>query len=108
MPIRAQVGSPDGVTNASITPDTASTTASPRAMPDRRPALRPRPPPRGAAARGRSTVQPSRRPAPAATNTAVSSSSPCGVISPKNRSRRPAAAISPADTAMLTALVATT
>ena len=39
MPIRAQVGSGDGVTNASMTPDTSSTTIMPSAMRDRRPAL---------------------------------------------------------------------
>jgi hypothetical protein len=88
------VGSPDGVTNASITPETSSTTTSPSAMP-----ATARPSSASACARGRcpgsTTVQPSRSPAPAATKTAVSSSRPCGRIRPKNRSSRSPAAISP-------------
>ena len=40
---------------------------------------------------GSITVHPSRRPAPAATKTAVSSKIPCGAISPKNSPVLPAA-----------------
>ena len=83
MPIRSQVGRPDGVTNASISPDTASTTISPSAIvmvarPSVGERIRP------TARPGSTTVQPSRSPAPDATKTAVSSSMPCGRISPKN------------------------
>ena len=102
IPIRAQVGSPDGVTKASITPLTRSTTASPSATPA---AVRPAAAtarPRGSGP-GSITVQPKRRPTPAATHTQVSSSRPCGVIRPKKRSSRPAEAIRPPTRAMLNA-----
>ena len=52
-----------------------------------------RPSSAGATERGRGPgamiCQPSRIPAPPATNTAVSSSRPCGVMRPKNRSSFP-------------------
>ncbi len=99
--MRAQVGRPDGVTNASIAPETSSTPASPSAIPAvTRPCranARPRVP-----APGSIHVQPSRSPAPAATNTAVSSSRPWGTISPRKRPSRPFAARMPPTTATLT------
>ena len=44
---------------------------------------------------GSTQDQPIRSPTPAATNTAVSSSSPCGLIRPKNTSARPLPTIRP-------------
>ncbi len=104
MPIRAQVGRPDGVTNASTTPETHSVAASPRAS---APAAWPSSASACDRLRGPGSIhdQPSRRPAPAATNTQVSSSSPCGRISPKNRSSRPSAAIRPPAMPTFSALV---
>jgi hypothetical protein len=86
-----------------MTPEISSTQTSPSAIATTvRPCLaraspRVRPP-------GSTTVQPSRSPVPAATKTAVSSSSPCGVMSPKKTSPRPAATIRPAATPRLVAL----
>ena len=57
---------------------------------------------------GSNHCQPSRMPAPAATNTAVSSSSPCGAIRPKNTSPRPLATISPPTIPTLMAFWAST
>lgn len=51
------------------------------------------------------TVQPRRRPVPAATKTAVSSSMPCGRISPRKVSSRPAEDIRPMPTARLSTLM---
>ncbi len=83
MAIRAQPGSGDGVTNASITPDTSSTTTRPSAI-----VIVSRPACASAWPRGRGpgsmTVQPSRSPAAAARKTADSSSIPCGRIRLKN------------------------
>ncbi len=95
MITRATAGSCDGVTSASTSPEISSQTASPRAIaPSARPSVasacdRVRRP-------GAIHDQPSRRPAPAATKIKVSSSSPCGRISPKNTSLRPAAIMKPA------------
>ena len=104
MPIRAQVGRPDGVTNASMTPLTSSTSTSPRATAT---ALRPScatdcPRVRGP---GSTQDQNSRSPTPAATKTAVSSSRPCGRISPKNSEPRSCWIISAPMTATLRTLV---
>src|SRR5664279_4799469 len=82
--IRAQVGNGEGVTNASTTPETASTTTSPRAtaMADRPSSARARERVRGP---GSTQDQNNRRPVAPAMKTAVSSSSPCGRTRPKNR-----------------------
>ena len=48
-------------------------------------------------------AQPIRRPTPAATKMPVSSSSPCGVIRPKNTSARPLPIMMPPTTPMLSA-----
>ena len=94
MPTRTHVGQPDGVTNASMTPETNSTHASLSAM-----ITTDRPCSASAAVRdrrpGSTTVQPSRKPVPAATNTAVSSRRPCGSRRPIITSPRPAALIAP-------------
>ena len=102
MPTRAQVGRPDGVTNASTTPETARVAARPSAS---APAAWPSSASACDRVRGPGSIQaqPSRSPAPAATKTQVSSSRPCGRISPKNTSSRPPAAISPPDTPTLSA-----
>ena len=107
MPIRAQVGSGDGVTNASITPLTSSTPTSPIATeiasrPAAASAWRARQRP------GRPTPSRCRSPAPAATKTAVSSRIPCGVISPKNTSARPLPIIIPPTRPTLTAFCSST
>ena len=87
MPTRAQVGSPDGVTNASMTPLTSSTSTRPSAtVPAVRPSrasawVRDRSP-------GSTQDQNSRKPTPPATKTAVSSRRPWGRISPQNSSPR--------------------
>ena len=77
MPTRAQVGRPDGVTNASITPHSRSSTTSPSDVPS---AARPSAPRACTRDRGPGSTQAqkSRSPTPAATNRQVSSSSPCG------------------------------
>ena len=81
--IRAQVGRDEGVTNASMIPDTPSTTIRPRvivtiALPSSARAWPRRRLP------GSITVQPSRSPAAEARKTADSSSMPCGRIRLKN------------------------
>jgi hypothetical protein len=90
------------VTNASITPLTSSTTTSPTAT-----VIASRPAAASACPRGSrpgsTQAQPSRSPAPAATNTAVSSRIPCGLISPKNTSALPLPIISPPVSPTLTA-----
>ncbi len=95
--MRTNVGSGDGVTNASIRPDTSSTPTSPTAT-----ETIPRPCSASTCPRGRSpgeiTDQPSRIPAPAARNTAVSSSNPCGSSRPSNSPPLPAGNIRPAIT----------
>ena len=97
-------GSPDPVTNPSISPDTASTPTRPRAtVNNARPSsARARPRGRGP---GSTIVQNSRSPAAPETNTAVSSSSPCGLISCRNMSSRPYAAIRPPAAPTFTALL---
>jgi hypothetical protein len=90
-----------------MTPDTASTTIMPSASvtADR---------PSSASARdlgrgpGSMIVQPSRRPAAAARNTAESSSTPCGRISAKNSVPRPCAIMKPASTPTFSALFSKT
>ncbi len=76
--MRAKVGSGDGVTSASIRPATSSTPTSPTAT-----AITALPCSASTCPRGRlpgdTTDQPSRMPAAAARNTAVSSIRPCGV-----------------------------
>ena len=97
----AAVGSPEGVTNASITPEISSSTATPSAIPA---VVRPCRARDSERVSGPGSIQdhPSRSPAPAATNTAVSSSRPCGVIRPKKRSARPLAARIPPESPTLT------
>ena len=87
MPIRAQVGNGEGVTKASMTPEMNNTTTKPSATD-----MAARPSRAMAVIRvcgpGSIQAQNMRSPTPAATNTAVSSSRPCGRIRPKNRSAR--------------------
>ena len=82
MPTRAHVGSGDGVTNPSMTPLRARTATSPRAIV---PAVRPSWASDWARVSDPGSIQDqkSRSPTPPATKTAVSSSSPCGRISPQ-------------------------
>ena len=102
MPMRANVGSGDGVTSASISPATSSTTTSPTAT-----ATTARPCSASTCPRGRlpgdTTDQPSRIPAAPARNTAVSSISPCGVSRPRKMSALPASNMNPAITPRLAA-----
>ena len=95
-------GSGEGVTNASITPETSSTTIKPSAIVSEE-----RPSSASARPRGRGPgsmmLQPRRSPAAAARNTAVSSSIPCGRIRVKNRPPRPCATIRPPSTPALAA-----
>src|ERR1700730_2560951 len=94
--MRTNVGNGDGVTIASIRPETRSTATNPTAT-----ETTTRPCSASTCARGRLpgeiTDQPSRMPAAAARNTAVNSSRPCGVSRPRKRSALPALNISPAD-----------
>ena len=86
----------DGVTNASSSAAdqrTARPGPSATSIADRPASASARP--ACAAGRGAIHAQPIRSPTPAATKTAVSSSSPCGVISPKKTSARPLAIITP-------------
>jgi len=107
IPILAHVGSGDGVTNASMTPETASTTIMPSTI-----VTVARPSSASARDRGRGpgsmTVQPSRRPAAAARKTADSSSMPCGKISAKNSVPRPFAIMKPPSTPRFSALSSST
>ncbi len=97
MPTRAHVGRAEGVTIASMSPDTSRTTTRPSAT-----ATTARPCSASASVRflgpGSMAVQPRRMPTAAARKTAVSSSRPCGVIRPKKTSSRSREAISPAET----------
>ena len=97
--MRAQAGSPDGVTKASITPETSSTATSPSAT-----VTAARPSSASAWLLGRGpgsiTVHPSRRPVAAARNTADSSRIPCGRMSAKNSTPLPWAIISAPATPM--------
>ena len=92
--MRTNVGNGDGVTIASIRPETRSTATNPTAT-----ETTARPCSASTCARGRLpgeiTDQPSRMPAAAARNTAVNSSRPCGVSRPRKRSALPALNISP-------------
>jgi hypothetical protein len=94
MPIRAHVGSGEGVMKASMIPETRSTAVMPMVR-----EMMARPSSARTWARGRRpgaiTRQPRRMPAPAARNTAVSSNRPCGVISPKKSAPLPAWIMSP-------------
>ena len=106
MPTLTAHGSADPVTKPSMSPDTASTPTRPiatvnsaRASSRERPAARARGP-------GSIHVQKIRRPAAPATNTAVSSSRPCGAMSWRNTSRCPCAAIMPPTAPTLIALLA--
>ena len=107
MPILAQVGSGDGVTKASMIPDTSSSTIMPSAS-----VIVSRPATARACDRGSGPGsmirQPSRSPAAAARNTADSSSIPCGRISAKNSTPRPWTIISPPTAPRLTALLNST
>ena len=95
MPTRTNVGNGDGVTKASINPETSSTPTSPTAT-----ETTARPCSASTCPRGRSpgdiTDHPSRIPAAPARNTAVSSSSPCGASRPSRMSPLPAWNIRPA------------
>ena len=90
MATLAHVGNGDGVTKPSRTPGHAEHRTSPNEteaadLPSSaRASARLRGP-------GSTTVQPSLSPTPAAMKSAVSSSIPCGRISPKNSAPRPAA-----------------
>lgn len=105
--IRAQAGRCDGVTNASMIPDTPSTTIIPIAI-----VTVDRPSSAIARTRGRFpgsiTVQPSRSPAAADRNTADSSSIPCGRIRLKNSAPLPCAIRNPPSTPPLSALTIST
>src|ERR1700758_3220642 len=95
MPTRTNVGNGDGVTNASINPDTSNTPTSPTATDTTA-----RPCSASTWARGRSpgdiTDHPSRIPDAPARNTVVSSSSPCGASRPSRIPPLPAWNIRPA------------
>jgi hypothetical protein len=90
-----------------MTPDTASTTTRPRVIVivDLPSSARARDLGRGP---GSMIVQPSRSPAAAARNTAVSSSMPCGRISAQNSVARPCAIMKPPSTPPFSAFSSST